>query len=53
LDEVQLVEDFVEALLSLMHNSQLEVYVSGSNSRGIKRDTKKMKATDFQWLLLW
>jgi predicted AAA+ superfamily ATPase len=40
LDEVQLVEDFVEALLSLMHNPQLEVYVSGSNSRGIKRDDK-------------
>ena len=33
LDEVQSVEDFVEVLLSLMHNPQLDVYVSGSNSR--------------------
>ena len=39
LDEVQLVEDFVEVLLSLMHNPQLEVYVSGSNSMQV--DTPK------------
>jgi len=38
LDEVQLVEDFVEVLLSLMHNPQLEVYVSGSNSRFLSKD---------------
>ena len=33
LDEVQMVEEFVEVLLTLMHNPQLDVYVSGSNSR--------------------
>ncbi len=38
LDEVQLVKDFVEVLLSLMHNSQLEVYVSGSNSKFLSKD---------------
>ena len=38
LDEVQMVEDFVEVLLSLMHNSQLEIYVSGSNSKFLSKD---------------
>lgn len=38
LDEVQLADDFVEVLLSLMHNPQLEVYVSGSNSRFLSKD---------------
>jgi hypothetical protein len=38
LDEVQLVGDFVEVLLSLMHNRQLEVYVSGSNSKFLSKD---------------
>lgn len=38
LDEVQLVEDFVEVLLSLMHNQKLEVYVSGSNSKFLSKD---------------
>lgn len=38
LDEVQLVDDFVEVLLSLMHNRQLEVYVSGSNSKFLSKD---------------
>ena len=38
LDEVQQVEDFVEVLLSLMHNSQLELYVSGSNSKFLSKD---------------
>lgn len=38
LDEVQMVEDFVEVLLSLMHNPQLEVYVSGSNSKFLSKD---------------
>lgn len=38
LDEVQLVKDFVEVLLSLMHNSRLDVYVSGSNSRFLSKD---------------
>lgn len=38
LDEVQLVKDFVEVLLSLMHNPQLEVYVSGSNSKFLSKD---------------
>lgn len=38
LDEVQLVEDFVEVLLSLMHNRWIEVYVSGSNSKFLSKD---------------
>lgn len=38
LDEVQLVSHFVEVLLSLMHNPQLEVYVSGSNSKFLSKD---------------
>ena len=38
LDEVQLVEDFVGVLLSLMHNQQLDVYVSGSNSKFLSKD---------------
>ena len=38
LDEVQMVDDFVEVLLTLMHNSQLEVYVSGSNSKFLSKD---------------
>ena len=38
LDEVQMVEDFVEVLLTFMHNPQLEVYVSGSNSRFLSKD---------------
>ncbi len=38
LDEVQLVEDFVEVLLSLMHNRLLEVYVSESNSKFLSKD---------------
>lgn len=38
LDEVQLVEDFVEVLLSLMHMQDVEVYVSGSNSKFLSKD---------------
>ncbi len=38
IDEVQLAGDFVEVLLSLMHNRQLEVYVSGSNSKFLSKD---------------
>ena len=38
LDEVQLVDDFVEVLLSLMHSPNLEVYVSGSNSKFLSKD---------------
>ena len=38
LDEVQLVEDFVEVLLSLMQDKRLDVYVSGSNSKFLSRD---------------
>lgn len=38
LDEVQMVEHFVEMLLSLMHNPQLEIYVSGSNSKFLSKD---------------
>ena len=38
LDEVQLVDDFVEVLLSLMHTSGLDVYVSGSNSKFLSTD---------------
>lgn len=38
LDEIQLVDDFVEALLSLMQDKRLDVYVSGSNSKFLSKD---------------
>lgn len=38
LDEVQLVDDFVGVLLSLMHAPNIEVYVSGSNSKFLSSD---------------
>ena len=38
LDEIQLVERFVEVLLSLMHMPNIEVYVSGSNSKFLSSD---------------
>ena len=38
LDEIQLVERFVEVLLSLMHVPNVEVYVSGSNSKFLSSD---------------
>ena len=38
LDEIQLVKDFVEVLLSLMHTPNVEVYVSGSNSKFLSKD---------------
>ncbi len=38
LDEIQLVDDFVEVLLSLMHKGNLEIYVSGSNSKFLSKD---------------
>lgn len=38
LDEIQLVEDFVEVILSLTHMNNVDVYVSGSNSRFLSSD---------------
>lgn len=38
LDEVQEVDRFIELLLSLMHESNLEIYVSGSNSKFLSSD---------------
>jgi predicted AAA+ superfamily ATPase len=38
LDEIQLAERFVEVLLSLMHMPNVEVYVSGSNSKFLSSD---------------
>ncbi len=38
LDEVQLVDDFVGVLLSLMHDDRFDIYVSGSNSRFLSKD---------------
>lgn len=38
LDEIQLVDDFIGVLLSLLHNKQLEIYVSGSNSKFLSKD---------------
>lgn len=38
LDEVQMVEDFVGVMLSLMHMRNVQVYVSGSNSRFLSTD---------------
>ncbi len=53
LDEIELVDDFTEVLLSLMHMKNIEVYVSGSNSRFLSKDI----ATEFrgrgQEIRLW
>lgn len=38
LDEIQLVDEFVEVMLSLMHMPNVEVYVSGSNSKFLSSD---------------
>lgn len=38
LDEVQLIDRFVELLLTLLHIRGLEVYVTGSNSRFLSSD---------------
>lgn len=38
LDEIQLVDDFIGILLSLMHTPNTEVYVSGSNSKFLSKD---------------
>ena len=38
LDEGQLIDDFVEVILSLMHITNVEVYVSGSNSKFLSSD---------------
>lgn len=38
LDEVQLLDDFVEVILSLMHIQNVDVYVSGSNSHFLSSD---------------
>lgn len=38
IDEVQLLDRFVEVLLSLMHNERCDVYVTGSNSRFLSSD---------------
>ncbi len=38
LDEIQLVDGFVGVLLSLMHVPNVEIYVSGSNSKFLSKD---------------
>ena len=38
LDEVQMVDDFVGALNSLLHVRNVDVYVTGSNSRFLSKD---------------
>lgn len=38
LDEVQLVDEFVDVLNSLLHISNAETYVTGSNSRFLSKD---------------
>ena len=38
IDEIQLLDRFVEVLLSLMHNDRCDVYVTGSNSRFLSSD---------------
>lgn len=38
LDEVQLVSEFVDVLNSLLHVSNAEIYVTGSNSRFLSKD---------------
>lgn len=44
LDEIQLVDHFVEVMLSLMRNDQFELYVTGSNSKFLSKDI----ATEFR-----
>ena len=44
LDEIQLVEDFLGVLNSLLHNERLDVYVTGSNSKFLSKDI----ATEFR-----
>ena len=44
IDEVQIVEDFTELLNSLLHIPNLDVYVTGSNSRFLSTDI----ATEFR-----
>ena len=38
LDEVQMVDDFADVLNSLLHYDNVEVYVTGSNSRFLSKD---------------
>ena len=38
IDEVQMVDNFVGVLLSLMHTPDMQVYVSGSNSKFLSSD---------------
>lgn len=38
LDEVQLMDRFVEVLVSLMHNETFDIFVTGSNSRFLSTD---------------
>jgi len=44
LDEIQMVENFVGVLNSLLHISNVDVYVTGSNSRFLSKDI----ATEFR-----
>lgn len=43
-DEVQMMEDFVSVLLSLLHKPDCDIYVTGSNSRFLSTDI----ATEFR-----
>ena len=38
LDEVQMLQDFEEVLNSLLHNENLDIYVTGSNSKFLSKD---------------
>lgn len=38
IDEIQLMDDFVEVLNSLLYRDNIDVYVTGSNSRMLSRD---------------
>lgn len=57
LDEVQLVQDFVEVLLSLLHTPFVDVYVSGSNSKFLSKDVvtvyRKMAADGLNFKVAW
>ncbi len=44
IDEVQMLEDFVGVLNSLLHKNNVDVYVSGSNSKFLSKDV----ATEFR-----
>lgn len=46
LDEVQMLEHFEEVLNSLLHIENVDVYVTGSNSKFLSKDIRVMSTMD-------